>query len=138
MDEVGERTHNQTPAALDDRLRGDLDALSDFARELSERSPRVGQLSGPGMPNRLNADPSNVEEGLAKLVLALVDLLRQLLEKQAVRRIEAGSLSDDQIERMGETFMKLDQKMAELKATFGLEGEDLSLTLGPLRDLVSE
>lgn len=131
-------TDEQTVPALDQRLRGDIDALRDFARELAERSPDVEQLGGPGMPDHINADGSNVEEGLAKLVLALVDLLRQLLEKQAVRRIEAGSLNDDQIERMGETFMKLEQKMAELKATFGLEGEDLSLTLGPLRDLVSE
>jgi CRISPR/Cas system-associated endonuclease Cas1 len=90
------------------------------------------------MPERINADQANVEEGLAKLVLALIDLLRQLLEKQAVRRIEAGSLTDDQIERMGETFMKLDQKMAELRATFGLNEDDLTLNLGPLRDLVLE
>lgn len=90
------------------------------------------------MPDRINADGTNVEEGLAKLVLALVDLLRQLLEKQAVRRIEAGSLTDDQIERMGETFMKLERKMVELRTAFGLDEEDLTLSLGPLRDLVSE
>jgi Gas vesicle protein K len=71
-------------------------------------------------------------------VLALVDLLRQLLEKQAVRRIEAGSLTDDQIESMGETFMKLEQKMIEIRTAFGLGEEDLALSLGPLRDLVSE
>jgi phosphoserine phosphatase len=71
-------------------------------------------------------------------VLALVDLLRQLLEKQAVRRIEAGSLTDDQIERMGETFMKLEAKMVELREAFGLDEEDVRLSLGPLRDLVSE
>jgi predicted unusual protein kinase regulating ubiquinone biosynthesis (AarF/ABC1/UbiB family) len=71
-------------------------------------------------------------------VLALVDLLRQLLEKQAVRRIEAGSLTDDQIENMGETFMKLEQKMSEMREAFGLDEKDLALSLGPLRDLVSE
>jgi hypothetical protein len=123
-----------------DRLRGDLDALRDFAEELSrqELRPKRAQLSGPGMPERINADSTNVEEGLTKLVLSLVDLLRQLLEKQAVRRIEAGSLTDDQIERMGDTFLRLEAKMAELRVVFGLDEEDLALNLGPLRDLVAE
>lgn len=123
-----------------DRLRGDLDALREFADELSrdELRPKRAQLSGPGMPDRINANSDNVEEGLTKLVLSLVDLLRQLLEKQAVRRIEAGSLTDDQIERMGDTFMRLEKKMAEMRLAFGLDEEDLSLSLGPLRDLVAE
>jgi Gas vesicle protein K len=123
-----------------ERLRGDLDALREFAEELSrdELRPKRAQLSGPGMPDRINADSNSVEEGLTKLVLSLVDLLRQLLEKQAVRRIEAGSLSDDQIERMGETFLRLEAKMAELRVAFGLDEEDLTLSLGPLRDLVAE
>jgi hypothetical protein len=123
-----------------DRLRGDLDALKDFAEELSreELRPKRAQLSGPGMPERVNADPNNVEEGLTKLVLSLVDLLRQLLEKQAVRRIEAGSLTDDQIERMGDTFLRLEARMAELRLVFGLDEADLALSLGPLRDLVAE
>lgn len=121
-------------------MHGDLDALGEFARELSRSGsrPQQGRLGGNALPERINADGANVEEGLAKLVLALVDLLRQLLEKQAVRRIEAGSLTDDQIERMGETFMKLEQKMSELRAVFGLEEDDLNLNLGPLRDLVLE
>ena len=138
---------------LDQRLRGDLTALSDFARELGQpgshpadephsTEPRgdEGQQSGsrPSSPGRINADPESVEQGLAKLVLALIDLLRRLLEKQAIRRMEADSLTDEEIERMGETFLKLERKMAELKATFGLHDEDLALSLGPLRDLVSE
>lgn len=123
-----------------DRVRGDLEALNDFAEELSraELRPKRAQLVGPGLPERINADTNNVEEGLTKLVLSLVDLLRQLLEKQAVRRIEAGSLTDDQIERMGDTFLRLEAKMAELRTAFGLSEEDLSLSLGPLRDLVEE
>jgi hypothetical protein len=126
--------------AITDRLRGDLDALGDFAEELSRREsrPGTGQLRGPGIPDRINTDPTNVEEGLAKLVLSLVDLLRQLLEKQAVRRIEAGSLTEEQIERMGETFIRLEQKMVEMRTAFGLDEEDLTISLGPLRDLVSE
>ncbi len=87
-------------------------------------------------PDRINIDPKNVEKGLAKLVLTLVELLRKLMEKQAMRRIEAGSLSDEEIERIGETFMKLEIKMKELKEIFGLKDEDLNLNLGPLGDLM--
>lgn len=115
-------------AELDDRLHGDLAELSDFADELA----RVDA----GLPRRINADQRNVEQGLAKLVLTLIELIRRLLEKQAIRRMEAGSLTDEQIERLGETFLKLEEKMIELKATFGLENEDLNLHLGPLGDLM--
>jgi hypothetical protein len=131
----GDRGHGEPPVTLDRRLQGDLDALDEFARELSRRG---GTARTPAALERINANAESVEEGLAKLVLALVDLLRQLLEKQAIRRMEAGSLSDEQIERMGETFLKLEEKMAELKAAFGLEGEDLTLNLGPVRDLLAD
>jgi hypothetical protein len=94
--------------------------------------------SGASIPERINADGATVEQGLAKLVLALIELIRRLLEKQAMRRIDAGSVGEEDIERMGETFLKLDLKMAELKATFGLQDEDLNLNLGPLGDLMSE
>jgi len=87
-------------------------------------------------PQRIEASPQNVEKGLAKLVLTLIELIRQLLEKQAVRRMEAGSLSDDQIENMGLTLMKLEDKMKELQAVFGLKDEDLNINLGPLGDLL--
>jgi uncharacterized protein YjiS (DUF1127 family) len=104
---------------------GDLEA---FATEL--------QQAGSPLPRRVNADPEGVERGLAKLVLTLIELLRQLMERQALRRMEAGSLSDDEIERLGQTFVKLDARMEELKQLFGLEGEDLNLNLGPLGDLM--
>ncbi|MBI4492866.1 MAG: gas vesicle protein K [Chloroflexi bacterium] len=117
-----------TPRPLDQRLGGDLAALDDFAQELA-------RLEG-GLPRRINADQARVEQGLAKLVLTLLELIRRLLEKQALRRIEAGSLTEEQIERMGETFLKLEHRMAELKAAFGLEDEDLNLNLGPLGDLM--
>ncbi len=87
-------------------------------------------------PRRVNADPERVERGLAQLVLTLVELLRQLMERQALRRVEAGSLTDEEIERLGQTFMKLEQRMEELKKEFGLEDEDLNLSLGPLGDLL--
>ena len=87
-------------------------------------------------PRRVNADPEQVERGLAQLVLTVVELLRQLMERQAVRRMENDTLTDEQIERMGETFMKLEQRMEELKKEFGLEDRDLNLNLGPLGDLL--
>jgi ribosome-binding ATPase YchF (GTP1/OBG family) len=85
---------------------------------------------------RINIDPKNVEKGLAKLILTLVELIRKLLEKQAMRRVEAGSLSEEEIERVGETLMKLENKMKELKEIFGLKDEELNLNLGPLGDLM--
>jgi hypothetical protein len=84
---------------------------------------------------RVDSDPENLERGLAQLVLVLVELLRQLMERQAVRRVDAGDLSDDQIERLGQTLMGLEQRMDELKEIFGLTDEDLNLNLGPLGDL---
>ena len=88
------------------------------------------------LPRRIEADPENVERGLAQLVLTLIELLRQLMERQALRRMEVGNLDDEQIERLGETFMKLEQRMHELTEHFGLEQKDLNLNLGPLGDLL--
>ena len=87
-------------------------------------------------PERINIDPKNVEKGLAKLVLTLVELIRKLMEKQAMRRVESGSLSEGEIERIGETLMKLEDKMKELKEVFGLKDEELNINLGPLGDLM--
>ena len=84
----------------------------------------------------VNAHEKNVERGLAKLVLTLVDLLRQLMERQAVRRMEGGTLTDDEVERLGRTFMLLEKRMGELKQSFGLENEDLNIDLGPLGKLL--
>jgi hypothetical protein len=89
-----------------------------------------------GLPQRVNADPESVERGLAALVLTLIELLRELMERQAVRRMEGGTLTDEEVERLGETFMLLKERMAELKETFGLDDEDLNLDLGPLGDLL--
>lgn len=86
------------------------------------------------LPSRINADAENVEKGLAKLVLTLVELLRQLLERQAIKRIN--SLTHEEVERLGVTFMKLDQKMDELTAIFGLTREELNIDLGPLGNVL--
>jgi Gas vesicle protein K len=104
------------------------DDLDIFGTELD----RVGQA----LSRRINADPEKLEKGLAQLVLTLVELLRQLMERQALRRIEGGTLSPEETERLGRTFMLLEQRMEELKAEFGLEDEDLNLNLGPLGDLM--
>jgi len=90
----------------------------------------------PGIQGRINATPDNVDSGLAKLVLTLIELIRKLMEKQAMRRIEGGSLTDDHIENLGETLMKLENKMEELKKIFNLTDKDLNLNLGPLGDLL--
>src|SRR5256714_9203150 len=87
------------------------------------------------IPERISADPEIVENGLAKLVLSIIELIRRLLEKQALRRMDGGNLSDAEIERLGNALMKLEEKMAELKQTFGLTDEDLNLKLGPVRTL---
>ncbi len=87
-------------------------------------------------PRRVNADPEDLERGLAQLVLTLVELLRQLMERQALRRIEGGGLTDEEVERLGRTLLALSERMEELRRTFGLEKEDLNLNLGPLGNLM--
>lgn len=85
---------------------------------------------------RVEADKQDVARGLAQLVLTLIELLRQLMERQAIRRVEAGGLSADEIERLGQALMALEQRMDELKEDFGLTTEDLNLDLGPLGRLL--
>ncbi|HEY6960028.1 MAG TPA: gas vesicle protein K [Candidatus Limnocylindria bacterium] len=82
------------------------------------------------LPERIDVDPDDVERGLAGLVLGLVELLRQVLEKQAVRRMEGGSLTDEEIERVGLALMRLERKVRELAEHFGLTEDDLRLGLG--------
>jgi CRISPR/Cas system-associated endonuclease Cas1 len=88
------------------------------------------------MSTRITADPERLEQGLAHLVLTIIELLRQLMERQALHRIEGGSLSEEEVERLGCTFMALAERMEELKVAFGLEGKDLNINLGPLGDLL--
>jgi hypothetical protein len=113
---------------LEDRLLAGGRDLELFGDELD----RLGEASG----RRINADRESLEKGLAQLVLTLVELIRQLMERQALRRIEGGSLSADEVERLGETFMLLEQKMGELREHFELEKEDLNIDLGPLGKLL--
>jgi hypothetical protein len=89
-----------------------------------------------GLSGRVDCSPENIEQGLAKLVLSLIELLRQLLERQAIRRMQGGSLTDGQVEEMGEALMKLEAKIHELAKHFNLTPADLNLDLGPLGRLV--
>ena len=118
------------------RSAGAPSTLAD--RELDLFAETAGTLERleAALPRRINADPENLEKGLAQLVLTLVELLRQLMERQALRRMEDGTLSEEQVERLGRTFMGLAQRMEELKRAFGIEDEDLNLDLGPLGTLL--
>ena len=88
------------------------------------------------LPSRINGTPEEVEQGLAKLVLSLIEFLHQVLERQAVRRLDGGDLSDEDVERLGLTLMRLEEKIGDLAAQFGLSREDLNLDLGPLGKLL--
>ena len=104
--------------AVDDALRDELATqLSAVARAL---------------PDRINADPERVEQGLARLVLTVIEVVRKVLEHQAVRRMDGGGLSAEEVERLGLTLLKLDERMQQLKGAFGLTDEDLQIDLGPL------
>ncbi|MEI7423538.1 MAG: gas vesicle protein K [Prolixibacteraceae bacterium] len=98
-------------------------------------SEEIGRLTN-AEESKLKLTPANADSGLAKLVLTLVELIRKLVEKQAMRRVDGGSLSDDEIENLGETLMKLEMKMEELKKHFNLTDRDLNINLGPLGDLM--
>jgi hypothetical protein len=105
-----------------------MDSTGDFTEDINNLNR--------SFKDRLNADPEGVQQGLAKLVLTLVELLRRLMEKQAMRRIENGTVDDAEIEKLGEAFMNLELKMVEIRDAFDLKEEDLNLNLGPLGDLM--
>src|SRR5688572_16972806 len=100
----------------------------DFAKELRQLTD--------ALPNRISIDKDSVEHGLAKLVLTLIEFIRRLLEAQAVRRMEGTDLSPQQIEDLGMTLMKLEERMQVLKSEFGLTDQDLNLDLGPIGRLI--
>src|SRR6187402_1712987 len=113
-------------------LSADPEIETTNAEEFVEQLRRVTDT----LPSRINIDPHSVEQGLAKLVLTLIEFIRRLLEKQAVRRMEGGDLSPEQIEELGLALMRLEAKLHELKTQFGLTDEDLNLDLGPIGRLI--
>ena len=104
----------------------DVAELQALAEEMRTRVER--QLA----PARWNADPEDVRRSVMQLVLTLVDFIRQLMERQAVRRMEEGSLTPEEIERIGQALMKLEETVHDLAREAGLEPKDLNLNLGPL------
>ena len=126
-----ERGELGSPAGRDASIADvDLAHLAEVAR--AAFAVQLGDVA-TALPDRINADPERVEQGLARLVLTLVEVLRRTLEHQAVRRMDGGSLSDEEIERLGLTLLRLDQRMGELKRHFGLTDDDLKIDLGPLQ-----
>lgn len=101
-----------------------------------ERLQRELQQFASGTAARVDCNSENIEQGLARLVLTLIELLRKVLERQAIRRMEGGSLDAAKIEEMGTALMKLEQKIAEIAEQFGLKPEDLNLELGPFGNLL--
>lgn len=90
----------------------------------------------PALPSRIEASPDDIETGVSQLVLTLVEFIRQVLEHQAVRRMEGGTLSDDEMERLGLALMRLEERLDVVREVFGLEKEDLNIDLGPLGRLL--
>ena len=114
------------------------ESITDFARVMHDGpgfAPRTPATAAQTR-RRIDLDPESVKNGLGQLVLTLVKLLHELLERQAIRRIDAGSLSEEQIERLGLTLMGQAREIERLREAFGLEEEDLNLDLGPLGKLL--
>jgi hypothetical protein len=109
------------------RLRGE-----EPRRHADTATPAARAPAAPPPPERVALDRKSADKGVARLVLTLVDFIRQLLERQAIRRMEGGLLSEEAVDEMGDTLARLEEKMLEMKRAFGLEGEALDLDLGPL------
>src|SRR5688572_756733 len=104
--------------------------------ELEDLRRQLERVSGGRSPARWNADPDDVQRSVAQLVLTLVEFVRQLLERQSIRRMEAGTLTERQVEDVGRALMQLEETVREIAAKFGIPPEDLNLELGPLGKLV--
>lgn len=125
---------NTTHSDVLGQVTAQSEAMSDFAAQINSDGALLGRKNRE--QGRLNLDERNLKNGLGQLVLTLVKLLHELLERQAIRRIDGGSLSDDQIERVGVIFMRQAEEIDRLRVEFGLEEEDLNMDLGPLGKLL--
>ncbi len=106
------------------------------ALQVKELDSLRKELQRHAQPPRWNADPQDVQKSVVRLVLALVEFLRKLLERQAIRRMESGTLTADETERIGQALMKLEETVHEIARQFGLKTEELNLDLGPLGRLI--
>lgn len=104
--------------------------------EINELRRQIEQAAGTASPVRWNADPDEVQRSVAQLVLTLVEFIRKLLERQAIRRMEAGTLTDQQTEAVGQALMKLEETVLEMAAKFGIPPDQLNLDLGPVGKLM--
>jgi hypothetical protein len=104
--------------------------------ELDDLRKQLQRVAGGRSPLRWNADPDEVRRSVAQLVLTLVEFVRRLLERQSIRRMEAGTLTDRQVEEVGRALMQLEETVRDMAATFGIPPEDLNLELGPLGKLM--
>jgi hypothetical protein len=102
-------------------------------REIESLRTELKRLSSPP---RWNADPEDVRRSVAKLVLTLIEFIRQVLERQAIRRMDAGTLTPEETEKVGLALMRLEETIRDLAAQFGLRPEELNLDLGPIGKLV--
>ena len=116
--------------------------LKPIRREVTEALPLTSETSeaalesvAESLPPRVNADTETVENGLARLVLTLIEVLRKVLEHQAIRRMEGGHLTAEEVERLGMALLRLNDRMQEMKGVFGLKDKDLQIDLGPLGKL---
>lgn len=110
-----------------------VSGAQEAARSVADAPPKTSlNAVAQGLPDRINADAEGVESGLARLVLTLIEVLRKVLEHQAVRRMEGGRLTEEEVERLGLALSRLDTRMQDLKRVFGLSDEDLQIDLGPL------
>jgi hypothetical protein len=139
---TGHRKQTRAPVprpasrALRPALRSPRSAHGVDVSELASLQAEVERLRSLGSPPRWNADPDDVRRSVAKLVLTLVEAIRQLLERQAIRRMENGTLTDTETEAIGLALMRLEDAVRDIAAQFGLEPEDLNLDLGPIGKLV--
>jgi hypothetical protein len=104
--------------------------------ELEELRHELDRLASGRSPLRWNADPEDVQRSVAQLVLTLVEFIRRLLERQAIRRMESGTLTEQQTEDVGRALMTLEDTIRDIAATFGLEMDELNLDLGPVGKLM--
>lgn len=120
------------------RCGADVTGEETGLRQAPERKDAraVGLPPVPGISGHIAMDRATAERSLATLVLTIVELLRQLMERQAIRRVDQGDLTDDQIEQIGSTLMALDSRMFELCDYFEVAREDLNIDLGPLGPLL--
>ena len=105
-------------------------------QEIESLRAELERVARGSQPPRWNADPDEVRRSVVKLVLTLVEFIRQLLERQAIRRVEAGTLTDAETEAVGLALMRLEETIRELAAQFGLSPEELNLDLGPIGRLM--